>query len=106
MSLSLQPMTASRFLPFSILAEDFPVKLCAFNELTRDLRKAGIAIKHLVLVDNKIFIELDSVDLFLRRFGHELRGMRYTPDGKFTRNAVKVRAVDVVWYSLAKEQDQ
>lgn len=59
-----------------------------------------------MLVDNKIFIEQASVELFLRRFGNQLRGMRYSPDGPFTRNAVLVRGVDVVWYSLVKEQDQ
>lgn len=92
--------------PLSILAEEFPVKLSAFNELTRDIRDAGIGIKHLVLVDNKIFIEQGSVELFLRRFGHELRGMRYTSAGRFTRSTVSVRGVDVAWYSLVKEQDQ
>ncbi|MDE1531657.1 hypothetical protein PVE90_18275 [Pseudomonas carnis] len=92
--------------PVSILTEEFPVKLSAFNELTRDIRNAGIGIKHLVLLDNKIFINHDDIELFLRRFGHELRGMRYTPAGRFTRNTVTVRGVDVAWYTLSKEQDQ
>ncbi|MBH8611920.1 hypothetical protein I4N56_014040 [Pseudomonas mohnii] len=91
---------------FSILTEEFPVKLSAFNELTRDIRDAGVVIKHLVLLDNKIFIDLASVELFVRRFGHELRGIRYVPAGRFTRNTVTVRGVDVAWYSLVKEQDQ
>ena len=92
--------------PLSILAEEFPVKLSAFNELTREIREAGIVIKHLVLLDNKIFIDPDSVDLFSRRFGHELRGVRYSPSGRFTRNTVTVRGVDVAWYTLVKEQDK
>lgn len=92
-------------LPPSILADDFHAKLSAFNDLTRELRQAGIGIKHLVLADNKIFIEPSSVELFLRRFGHELRGIRYSPRGRFTCNTVTVRSVDVAWYTLVKEQD-
>lgn len=103
---ALHLIDVQRVQPLSILAEAFPVKLCAFNELTREIRKAGITIKHLVLVDNKIFIEQDSVDLLLRRFAHELRAMRCSPAGRFTCNTVTVRGVDVAWYSLVKEQDQ
>ncbi|MBA1302761.1 hypothetical protein G7028_29985, partial [Pseudomonas carnis] len=51
----------------SVLAEDFTNKLSAFNQLTRDIRAAGVVIKHLVVLDNKIFIDQDSVDLFLQR---------------------------------------
>ncbi|MHC8349246.1 hypothetical protein ACYZT7_07630 [Pseudomonas sp. RT4P38] len=92
--------------PLSILTEEFPAKLSAFNELTRDLREVGIAVQHLVFLDNRIFIEPDSVGLFLRRFGDQLRGIRYVPSGKFTCNSVAVRGVDVVWLSLVKEQDK
>ncbi|MDS9879400.1 hypothetical protein RMI40_31680 [Pseudomonas protegens] len=92
--------------PPSILAEEFPVKLSAFNDLTREFREVGVVIKHLVLADNKIFIEPSSVDLFSRRFGHELRGIRYSPAGRFTCNTVTVRGVDIAWYTLVKEQDQ
>lgn len=91
--------------PLSIFTEEFPVRLSAFNELTREMRGAGVAIKLLVLVDNKIFIEEDSVELFLDRFGYLLRGIRYVPSGKFTCNTVTVRGVDVAWFSLVKEQD-
>ena len=90
----------------SVLAEDFTTKLSTYNVLTRDIRDAGIGLKHLVLLDNKIFIDHSDIELFLRRFGHELRGMRYSPAGRFTRNTVTVRGVDVAWYSLVKEQDQ
>lgn len=92
--------------PLSILADEFSVKLSAFNDLTRDIRSAGIAIKHLQFLDNTIYIEPLSVELFLRRFGHELRAARQSPAGRFTCNAVKVRGIDVAWYSLVKEQDQ
>ncbi|OLF53771.1 hypothetical protein [Pseudomonas chlororaphis] len=92
-------------MPPSILADDFPTKLAAFNDLTRDIRGAGIAIKHLVFVDNKIFIEQPSVDLLLRRFGHELRRLRSSSSGRLTCHTVTIRGVDVAWYSLVKEQD-
>lgn len=90
----------------SVLAEDFAVKLSAFNELTRDIRAAGVVIKHLVLVDNKIFIDQDSVDLFLRRFGDELHRISFAPVGRCTRNTMRVRGIDVAWYTLGKEQDK
>lgn len=92
--------------PLSILAEEFPEKLSTFNDLTRDMREVGIVIKALEFPDNKIFIDPARVELLLRRFGHELRGMRYSADGRFTRNTVTIRGVDVVWFSLAKEQDK
>lgn len=92
--------------PRSILAEGFSEKLSTFNDLTRDLRGAGIVIKSLEFPDNKIFIDASSIDVFSRRFGHELRGMRYSPAGRFTCNTVTVRGVDVAWYTLVKEQDQ
>lgn len=90
----------------SVLAEAFTVKLCAFNELTRDIRTAGVVIKHLVLLDNKIFIDNDSVDLFLRRFGDELHRISFTPVGRHTRNTMRIRGVDVAWYTSVKEQDR
>ncbi|WP_338807117.1 hypothetical protein V8U11_09100 [Pseudomonas chlororaphis] len=92
-------------LPPSILTEEFPVKLSAFNELTREIRGADIVIKHLVFVDNKIFIDQSSVELFTRRFGHELRSMRSSSRGRFTCHTATVRGIDVAWYSLVKEQD-
>lgn len=90
----------------SILADEFPIKLCAFNELTRDMRDAGITVERLEFADNKIFINPLSVDLMSRRFGHELRGVRYATVGRRTRNTVTIRGVDVIWFSLVKEQDQ
>lgn len=92
--------------PLSILTEAFPARLSAFNELTREMRGVGIAIQHFVFLDNRIFIEPDSVELFMRRFGDQLRGIRYVPAGKFTCNSVEVRGVDVAWLSLVKEQDK
>ncbi|MBA1271650.1 hypothetical protein G7029_29735 [Pseudomonas carnis] len=90
----------------SVLAEDFTTKLSAFNQLTRDIRAAGVVIKHLVVLDNKIFIDQDSVDLFLQRFGGELHRISFTPAGRCTRNTMRVRGVDVAWYTSVKEQDQ
>jgi len=90
----------------SIFAEEFLPKISSFNSLTRDLRKAGVEIKHLVFLDNKIFIEPNSAPLLQRQFGNELRGVCYSTQGRVTRNTVTVRGVDVVWLSIVKEQDQ
>jgi hypothetical protein len=92
--------------PLSILTEAFPAQLSAFNELTRDIRDAGVSIKLLVFLDNKIFIELESLELFMRRFESQLQGIRYSPVGPVTCNAVTVRGVDVAWFTPVKEQDQ
>lgn len=92
--------------PVSILADEFPVKLSAFNELTRDMRDSGIQVVGLELAENRIKIDAESVDLLSRRFGHELRSIRYSTVGRRTRATVTIRGVDVVWYSLVKEQDQ
>lgn len=90
----------------SILAEEFPKKLATFNGLTRDMREAGIVIKALVLSDNKIFVDPDCIELLSRRFGHELRGMRYNAEGRLARNTASIRGVSVVWFTLVKEQDK
>lgn len=92
--------------PLSILADEFPVKLSAFNELTRDMRSAGIEIIGLKLADNQILIKPENVDLMSRRFGHELRSMRYSSAERLTISTVTIRGVDVVWYGPRKEQDQ
>lgn len=92
--------------PLSILTEAFPAQLAAFNELTRDIREAGVSIMLLVFLDNRIFIEQDSLGLFMRRFGSQLRGIRYSVAGPLTCNIVTVRGVDVAWFTPVKEQDQ
>ncbi|WP_414880841.1 hypothetical protein [Pseudomonas brassicacearum] len=92
--------------PLSILTEAFPAQLSAFNELTRDIRDAGVSIMLLVFLDNRIFIEQDSLGLFMRRFGSQLRGIRYSPAGPLTCNTVTVRGVDVAWFTPVKEQEQ
>lgn len=92
--------------PVSILAADFPIKLSAFNDLTRDLRSSGIEVIGLELAANKILIKNESVDLLSRRFGHELRTLRHTTMGRRTCTTATIRGVDVAWFSLVKEQDQ
>ncbi len=92
--------------PLSILAADFSVKLSAFNELTRDLRSSGINVVGLELAENRIRIDTESVDLLSRRFGHELRSIRYATVGSRTCGTATIRGVDVAWFSLVKEQDQ
>ena len=91
--------------PLSILTEEFPAKLAAFNALTRDMREAGIVIKALGLADNKIFVSQRSVELLSRQFGHELCAMRCSANGCFARNTATIRGVGVVWFTLIKEQD-
>lgn len=90
----------------SILAQEFSVKLSAFNELTRDMRDSGIEVIHLAFADNIIVIDSESVELMSRRFGHELRCVRYSTTGLRTRATATIRGVDVSWFSLVKEQDQ
>lgn len=92
--------------PISIFAAEFPAKLSAFNELTRDMRSSGIQVVGLELAENRIKIDAESVDLLSRRFGHELRSIRYSTVGSRTRATVTIRGVDVVWYTLVKEQEQ
>jgi hypothetical protein len=91
--------------PWSILTEAFPAQLSAFNELTREIREAGVSIKLLVFLDNRIFIDLGSLEMFMRRFGSQLRGIRYSSAGPLTCNTVTVRGVDVAWFTSVKEQD-
>jgi hypothetical protein len=103
-SLHLVPQVSAQ--PQSILAEGFSGRLANFNDLTRDIREIGIVIKVLAFPDNKIFIDPTDVELFSRRFGHELRGLRYSAEGRVARNTVTVRGVEVVWFNLIKEQGQ
>jgi len=90
--------------PLSILAEGFPGMLSAFNELVRELRGAGVEVREQLLLDNQVEIEAVSADLFVERFGDRFRGVRYSSAGRFTRNSVTVRGVDVVWLSSIREQ--
>lgn len=90
--------------PLSILTDEFSTKLLAFNELTRDLRRSGVLIKALAFEQNSIFVHVTQVALLCRRFADELRGARCSAEGRFARNTVTIRGVDVVWFSLIKEQ--
>jgi hypothetical protein len=90
--------------PLSILTDEFSMRLVAFNGLTRDMRRAGVAIKSLVFAQNSIFIHAAQVALLCRRFEDELRGVRSTSEGRFVRNCVTIRGVNVVWFSLIREQ--
>ncbi|WP_405119465.1 hypothetical protein [Pseudomonas leptonychotis] len=103
---SLQLVSPPVQRPMSITAPEFLPKLAEFNELTRSVRDAGLQITAMSFLDNTIIISIDSVELLARRFGHEVRGQRHRTEGRFTRNAVTIRGVDVVWFSLVKEQNQ
>ncbi|MGF6098868.1 hypothetical protein [Pseudomonas sp. 18175] len=90
----------------SILAEEFPGKLSAFNDVSRCMRTAGVEICALMLTEHRIFIEPSSAQLLLNRFGQEVRGICYLTQGRFTCNTVKIRGVEVVWLTQVKEQEQ
>lgn len=90
--------------PLSILTDEFAIRLLAFNALTRDLRRSGVLIKALVFEQNSIFVHVTQVALLCRLFADELRGVRCSVEGRFARNTVTIRGVDVVWFSLIREQ--
>lgn len=89
-----------------VLTPAFAEQIKAFNGLTRDMRAAEIRIQALAFPDNKVFIHPDSVELLAKCFGKELRGLRYRADGRYTRNVVTIRDIDVIWYTPIREQDQ
>ncbi|NER60350.1 hypothetical protein G3435_10840 [Pseudomonas sp. MAFF212428] len=97
-------LAAEHSTPVSILAKDLSSRLGPFNELTRNLRSAGMHVQHLDLVHNTIFIRAPNMDLMLRRFGHELYGIRYSTAGGCTHNIIKIREVDVAWITIVREQ--
>lgn len=103
-SLQLVPPPVQR--PMSIIAPEFLPKLTEFNDLTRAVRDAGLQVTAMSFLDNTITISADSVEHLLRRFAHEVRGQRHRTQGRFTRNAVTIRGIDVVWFSLVKEQNR
>lgn len=103
-TLQLVPPPAYR--PMSITSEEFLPKLAAFNALTRAMRECGVTIEAMSFLDGQIFVRPGDLDLLARRFGHEVRSSRHRTSGKFTRHAVTIRGVDVVWFSPIKEQDQ
>lgn len=102
---ALKLISAQSAKTLSILEDEFQLKLSAFNDVTRSMRTAGIEICHLMLADHRIFIQSDSVEQFLRCFGHELRGVSYVTQGRFTCSSMRVRGVEVTWVSQVKEQD-
>lgn len=90
----------------SLLAPEFQPLLSTFNDLTRDIRNAGVAIQALRFLDNRIVVSSDNIDVIARRFAHEIRSQSSkTQDGE-TRHSVKIRGIYVTWFSLVKEQDQ
>jgi len=90
----------------SLMAPDFQPLLSKFNDLTRDLRAAGISIKALKFLDNRIVIDDDDVQLIARAFAHEIRSQSSKTREYLTRHSVQIRGIYVSWYSLVKEQNQ
>ncbi|MCV4272323.1 hypothetical protein OH710_06675 [Pseudomonas capsici] len=92
--------------PLSLLAHDFQPMLAAFNQLTRDLRDAGANIRSLNFLDKRIVISGDDLDIISRRFGHEIRSQSSKTSGLHTLHSVRIRDVNVSWFSRVKEQDK
>ncbi len=80
--------------------------LAAFNQLTRDLRDAGANIRSLNFLDKRIVISGDDLDIISRRFGHEIRSQSSKTSGLHTRHSVRIRDMNVSWFSRVKEQEK
>lgn len=92
--------------PLSLLAPEFQPLLSTFNELTRDIHAAGVSVQELNLLEQRIVISIDDVDVIARRFAHEIRSQSSKTRKYLTRHTVQIRGINVSWYSLVKEQDQ
>ena len=104
--LKLVPPPAPK--PWSILDEAFQLDLQRFNELTRDLREAGIPAIGLDFLDRCIVVEEKHIEVMSRRFGHEIRAPRtrcYPGRQKhIVRRTVTIRGIDVVWFAVVELQ--
>lgn len=102
----LQLVTPAPRAPLSILADTFQPALEKFNQLTRDMRNAGICVAGTDFPDNCIVIEEEDVAEFSRRFGHEIRSTRSKSlhGSRLARRTVTIRGIDVVWFSVLLEQ--
>ena len=92
--------------PLSLLQPEFQPLLSTFNELTRDIRAAGVPVLELSLLEKRIVVSIDDVDLIARRFAHEIRSQSSKTEGGMTCHSVQIRGIYVSWFSLVKEQDQ
>ncbi|SEI21424.1 hypothetical protein [Pseudomonas asplenii] len=90
----------------TVLTQKFAGQLHAFNDVTRDLRAAGIQIIGLDVSNTTITISPNCVDKLCLTFSSDMRGMMSRTEGKRTRNRTTVRGVDVVWFHPIREQDQ
>jgi len=92
--------------PLSLLEPEFQPLLSTFNELTRDIRAAGVPVLELNLLEKRIVVSIDDVDLIARRFAHEIRSQSSKTQDGMTRHSVQIRGIYVSWFSQVKEQDQ
>lgn len=92
--------------PLSVLQPEFQPLLSTFNELTRDIRAAGVPVLKLSLLEKRIVVSIDDVDLIARRFAHEIRSQSSKTEGGMTCRSVQIRGIYVSWFSMVKEQDQ
>lgn len=92
--------------PLSLMSPEFQPLLTTFNDLTRDIRNAGVAILALHFLDKRIVINAADVDVISRRFAHEIRSQSHRTTGDLVRHSVQIRNMYVTWFSRIKEQNQ
>lgn len=94
--------------PWSILDEVCQLNLQMFNELTRDLREAGIPAIGLDILDRCIVVEEKHIEALSRCFGHEIRAPRTRcypgRQRHIVRRTVTIRGIDVVWFAVVELQ--
>jgi len=90
----------------TVLTQKFAGELHTFNDLTRDLRAAGVQIQGLDIGTATITISPGTLDRLCMAFSGEMRGMLSRTDGQHTRHRTTLRGVNVVWLSRVKEQDR
>lgn len=90
----------------SLLAPEFQPLLSTFNDLTRDIRAAGVPVLELNFLEKRIVVSIDNVDVIARRFAHEIRSQSSKTLQCMTRHSVQIRGIYVSWFSQVKEQDQ
>lgn len=87
----------------SVLTPELAKNLQAFNNMSRDLRAAGIQTEAEVVLDLTLFITADSSDRFAELYRKEWYSPRKTLKGGRHLNSVSLRGVKVAWFTPAGE---
>lgn len=92
--------------PMSILNEQFQPRLEKLNQLSRELRAAGVVVVNMHLEENLLVIDEEHTAQLASRFSSEIRGIRSKAiEGtNLARRTVTIRGVDILWFSQLKEQ--